>query len=204
VLPAFLEAHPDIEIEIGVSTSNVDLTRREADLALRASNQPPEHLYGREVGELRYAVFAHRRFFKGSKTPALEDLPLVGFDESLRHLDIARWLQTRLPGARARLRSDSLIAMMQAAVAGIGAAALPLFAADHHSELRRLTEVLERPRVRLWVLNHAEMRENARVSALSRHLALELPATLAVLQRLDGPAITAVRRRRSRDPESSS
>jgi len=82
VLPTFLEAHPDIEIEIGVSTSNVDLTRREADLALRASNQPPEHLYGREVGELRYAVFAHRRFFKGSKVPALEDLPLVGFDES--------------------------------------------------------------------------------------------------------------------------
>jgi DNA-binding transcriptional LysR family regulator len=204
VLPAFLEAHPDIEIEIGVSTSNVDLTRREADLALRASNQPPEHLYGREVGELRYAVFAHRRFFKGSKTPALEDLPLVGFDESLRHLDIARWLQTRLPGARARLRSDSVIAMMQAAVAGIGAAALPLFAADHHSDLRRLTEVLERPRVRLWVLNHAEMRENARVRALSRHLALELPATLALLQRLDGPAITAVRRRRSRDPDSSS
>jgi len=38
------------------------------------------------------------------------------------------------------------------------------------------------------------VRENARVRALSRHLALELPATLALLQRLDGPAITAVRR----------
>jgi DNA-binding transcriptional LysR family regulator len=112
-------------------TSNVDLAWREADLALRASNQPPEHLYGREVGELRYAVFAHRRFFKGSKTPALEDLPLVGFDESIRRLDIARWPQARLPGTRARLRSDSLIAMMQAAAAGIGVAALPLFAADH-------------------------------------------------------------------------
>jgi len=48
------------------------------------------------------------------------------------------------------------------------------------------------------------VRENARVRALSRHLALELPATLALLQRLDGPAITAVRRWRSLDPESSS
>jgi hypothetical protein len=45
------------------------------------------------------------------------------------------------------------------------------------------------------------VRENARVRALSRHLALELPATLALLQRLDGPAITAVSRRWSRDPE---
>jgi len=46
---------------------------------------------------------------------------------------------------------------------------------------------LERPRVRLWVLNHAEMRENARVRALSRHLALELPATLALLQAAGRP-----------------
>jgi len=35
----------------------------------------PNTYTAREVGELRYAVFAHRRFFKGSKVPALEDLP---------------------------------------------------------------------------------------------------------------------------------
>lgn len=204
VLPAFLEAHPDIEIEVDVSTSNVDLTRREADLALRATNQPPEHLYGREVGELRYAVFAHSRFLKGKTAPALEDLPWVGFDESIRRLEIARWLQTRLPGLRARLRSDSLAAMMHAAASGIGAAVLPLFAADHHPDLRRLTEVLDRPRLRLWVLNHAEMRENARVRALSRHLALELPTTLALLQRVDAPVGARARGPRSRDPGSSS
>ena len=195
VLPSFLEAHPDIEIEIDVSNRNVDLTRREADLALRSTNQPPEHLYGREVGELRYAVFAHRRYFRGGKAPALEDLPWIGFDESLRRLEIARWLRTRLPELRTRLRADSLIAMMQAAANGLGAAVLPLFAADFQPGLCRLTEVLDQPRLRLWVLNHAEVRENARVRALSRHLALELPGTLATLQQLEAPARSAVRRR---------
>lgn len=185
VLPSFLEAHPDIEIEIDVSNRNVDLTRREADLAVRSTNHPPEHLYGREAGELRYAVFAHRRFFKGGKTPALEDLPWVGFDESLRRLEIARWLETRLPGLRTRLRADSLIAVMQAAAAGLGAAVLPLFAADFQPGLRRLTAVLDKPRLRLWVLNHADVRENARVRTLSRHLALELPEALAALQRVE-------------------
>ncbi len=184
VLPGFLERHPEIEIEVDVSTANVDLTRREADLALRATNQPPEHLYGREVGEIRYAAFAHRRYFKRGAAPALEDIPWLGFDESLRRLEIARWLQTRLPGLRTRLRYDSLLVMMHTAGAGLGAAVMPLFAADQHPDLRRLTPVLDQPRMRLWVLNHADVRENARVRALSRHLAQELPGTLAALQKL--------------------
>lgn len=191
VLPAFLAAQPQIEVEITVSNTTVDLTRREADLALRATNQPPEHLYGREVGTLRYAVYAHRRFFRNGRAPALEELPWVGFDESIRRFDIAHWLEARLPGKAARLRSDSLQAMMRAAAAGIGAAVLPLFAAQREPGLRRVGGVLDQPRVRLWVLNHAEVRENARVRALSRHLAQELPAVLAALQQVDGPGRAA-------------
>ena len=170
-LPGFLEAHPQIEVEVDVSNRTVDLTRREADLALRATNQPPEHLYGREVGKLRFAVFAHQRYFRAGRPPALEELPWIGFDDSIRRIDIARWMEQRLPGLRTRLRFDSLIAVMQAAAAGLGAAILPLFAADWQPGLRRVTGVLDEPQVSLWVLNHAEVRENARVRALSRHLA---------------------------------
>jgi len=182
VLPAFLEAHPEIEIEIDVSNRNVDLTRREADLALRIADPPAEHLYGRKVGELRYAVFAHRRFFRGGKAPKLEELAWIGFDESLRRLAIARWLDARLPRMRPRLRADSIIAIMHAAAAGMGAAVLPLFAADANRSLCRVTSVLEELRVPLWVLNHPDVRENARVRALSRHLATTMPMTLKKLQ----------------------
>jgi DNA-binding transcriptional LysR family regulator len=183
-LPGFLDEHPQIEVEVDVSNRAVDLTRREADVVLRGTNQPPEHLYGREVGKLRYAVFAHRRFFRSGQAPALEGLPWIGFDDSIRRLDIARWLAERLPEARIRLRSDSLIAILQAAAAGLGAAILPLFAADWQPGLRRIGGVLDQPRVGLWVLNHAEVRENARVRALSRHLAQTLPGLLAQLQKL--------------------
>ncbi|RDJ97317.1 LysR family transcriptional regulator [Paraburkholderia lacunae] len=182
VLPTFLDENPEIEIEIDVANQNVNLTHREADLALRIADQPAEHLYGRKVGELRYAIFAHRRYFRRGTAPQLEELPWIGFDESLRRLTIARWLDARLPGMRPRLRADSTIAIMHAAAAGIGAAILPLLAADANPSLRRVTGVLEELAVPLWVLNHADVRENARVRALSRHLATTLPATLERLQ----------------------
>src|SRR5690606_21916978 len=60
LLQHFLSAHAGIEIEADVSNRAVDLTRREADLALRATARPPDSMVGRQVGELRYAVYAAR------------------------------------------------------------------------------------------------------------------------------------------------
>ena len=52
VLKQFLEAHPGVEVETHIASRMVDLTRREADLALRATVSPPEHLPGRSaIGE---------------------------------------------------------------------------------------------------------------------------------------------------------
>jgi DNA-binding transcriptional LysR family regulator len=133
-------------------------------------------------GELRYAVLAHRGFFHGGKVPKLEELSWIGFDESLRRVATARWLDARLPGMRPRLRAESIIAIMHAAAAGMGAAVIPLFAADANRSLRRVTNVLEELRVPLWILNHANVRENARVRALSLHLATTIPMTLKKLQ----------------------
>lgn len=93
VLNDFLAVHPEIEVEIDVSSRAVDLTRREADLALRASNAPAEDLIGRQVGELRYAVYGQRGQQRVSSLAALADLPWLGFDQSLAYLEIARWRQ---------------------------------------------------------------------------------------------------------------
>ena len=72
--------------------------------------------------------------------------------------------------------------MLQAAVEGLGIGVLPLFAADRQQGLSRLSPVLDQPRMKLWVLNHRETRENARVAALSRHLARHVPQVLRELQ----------------------
>jgi DNA-binding transcriptional LysR family regulator len=73
--------------------------------------------------------------------------------------------------------------MLQGAAEGLGIAILPLFAADRHESLSRLTPVLDQPRMKLWVLSHGDTRDNARVRALAQHLGRHIPRVLAARQR---------------------
>jgi DNA-binding transcriptional LysR family regulator len=186
VLAEFLTTHPQIDIEIDVSSSAVDLGRREADLALRSTTAPPEYLLGREVGELRYAVYGSRELMNGAGTATLTELPWLGFEDNLADLAVARWQRAQTPDKPARVRFGSLAPMLQAAAEGLGIAVLPLFAAERHESLVRLGPVLDQPRMKLWVLSQREVRDNARVRALHRFLAKRIPRALAMRQKIDG------------------
>jgi DNA-binding transcriptional LysR family regulator len=176
LLRPFLAEHPGIEIECDVSNRNVDLTRREADLALRATPQPPDMLVGRRIGSMRYAVYASKQLIgRRSSAPVLSELPWVGFDERIAHFQIAQWFRHALPDVRPRLRLDSMSALMKAAAAGIGAVLLPTFAAAQEPALVRVTEQIDGPEMGLWLLNHPDVRGNARVRALATHLAQAVP-----------------------------
>jgi DNA-binding transcriptional LysR family regulator len=179
LLRRFLEAHPGIEIEADVSNRNVDLTRREADLALRATTQPPETLVGRRVATMRYAVFASKAVVGRKRgAPVLQDLPWVGFDERISHFQIARWFSDALPQVRPRLRMDSMPALLKAAAAGVGAVLLPTFAAAQEPALLRVTPPIDGPEMGLWLLSHPDVRGNARVRALAGFLAQAIPQEL--------------------------
>jgi len=176
LLKRFLTEHPGIEIECDVANRNVDLTRREADMALRATTQPPELLVGRRVAVMRYAVYASKEVLGRRRgTPVLAELPWVGFDERIAHFQIAQWFRQALPEVRPRLRLDSMSALMRAAAAGIGAVLLPTFAGAQEPMLLRVTPLVEGPEMGLWLLNHPDVRGNARVRALSTFLAQAVP-----------------------------
>jgi DNA-binding transcriptional LysR family regulator len=204
LLRRFLIEHPGIEIECDVSNRNVDLTRREADMALRATLQPPETLVGRRIAVMRYAVFASKAVLGRRRgAPVLAELPWVGFDERISHFRIAKWFAEALPQVRPQVRLDSMSALMKAAAAGIGAALLPTFAASQEAALVRVTTPIEGPEMGLWLLNHPDVRGNARVRALTAYLAQAAPAELERLAESGATCMTfaacplAGRRRRA-------
>ncbi|MGN6152677.1 MAG: LysR family transcriptional regulator [Lysobacteraceae bacterium] len=179
LLEAFLETHPEIEVEVDISNRHVDLARREADLALRATRVPPDTLVAHRIGEVASALYGTPALLhRFGAPPPLEAVPWVGFGEGMADVLQARWLRERMPQVRPRLRMDSFVAILQTAALGAGVAALPVFAASQEPRLVRISEVIEAPRMPVWLLTHPDVRGNARVRALQRHIADQTPALL--------------------------
>jgi DNA-binding transcriptional LysR family regulator len=187
LMPALLAAihrtHPDIELEVTVTNATVDLSRREADVALRATAELPDHLVGHLAARVEYALFAPPTLLpRGARTPlAIEALPLLGFDERLQNLPNARWVAEHSAHAPPKLRFDSILAMLRAAAAGLGVACVPIFAGALEPGVVQISPPLPRRSMPLWVAYHPELRGNARVRAVVEGLRTEGPKVLARL-----------------------
>jgi len=179
VICEFMGANPEIRLEIDVSNRPVDLTRREADLALRGCEVPPEHLIGQCIARIQYAIYIGRN--KHRMPRSLEELPWLGFDDALAQIPQARWWRGAFPNVVPRLWFNSLTAMQEAASAGLGAAVLPCFSAATDPNLVRVTEVLPSPEAGVWLLRHPDVRGNARVRAFADHIARRMPSHVQAL-----------------------
>jgi DNA-binding transcriptional LysR family regulator len=163
---------PRISVEIVVGNEFLPLTRREADIALRASDKPPETLLGRMVGRVAVAPYGLRKQFRasgGDLVPA--DETWVGYDESLGHLKSARWLSQEVPQERVVYRANSLLAILGAARAGVALALLPCFLGDADPRLIRLQDPLADLETPLWVLIHRDLRDVPRIRTVADALA---------------------------------
>lgn len=89
---------------------------------------------------------------------------------------IARWMAKELKGVAPRLRTDTLTALCDATRAGLGVAALPCYLGDSHPDLRRVRAPIPEMSSELWVLTHADLRDTARVRAMTDWLVNALGA----------------------------
>lgn len=160
-IAALRVSHPQILVEVSVGDSDYDLTRREADLALRATTQPPEHLIGQRLGELPWWVCSLRRKRSGlPQDPAgLSESSLIGADRALMRLGVFQWLESNYK-EQIVARANDLSTMAALARAGVGLALLP-HDQDEHG-LRRLFQV---PGIasELWLLTHPDLRPVRRI-----------------------------------------
>lgn len=178
VLDELMARHPALRFDIDTGYGFANLARRDADMALRATRRPPEHLIGRQLGVVRAAVFGHRRLAgRVSKLQDLADLPWAVADESLPDHPATLWRLEHLPKVAPRLQLHSTVATMHAIVAGVAIGVLPQFLVDAHPDVVALTDPLPECERELWLLTHPESRH-------LRHIAV-VAASLAERLRLD-------------------
>jgi len=186
ILERFQEQHPAVGLQLVVNNSFLNLTQREADIAVRPSNAPPANLVGRKAGLLATAFYASRAYLRRAEQQGIArgDWPAhrwVAPDESLSHLAAAQWLTAHVPPQQVAVRADSLLTMVDAARHGMGVAPLLTMLAGRERELEQLAEPNPRFHTELWVLSHRDLRNVARIKALSRFLYDELRASEFVL-----------------------
>lgn len=166
------DRHPQLRFELHAGNQPVSLTRRDADIAVRATRKPPEHLVGRHLGPIRVALFAPRK----SRVRSLDDaiagiLPWIAPDDALPDHPSVIWRRKHFPKIVPVYQVDSILSAAEGVSLGLGVALLPLFLAKARSDLRQASPEITDCKTELWLLAHPESRHLRRISTVLQHLA---------------------------------
>lgn len=167
--------HPEMQLRLRIENRALDLTRREADVALRIGRPSERTLVGKRVGTVRYGLFASAAYLREHQSPRsvteLEAHHFCSLDQSLEHVPNARWQTSMMRGARVVFRSNSMLALLQAVRSGGGIAALPTMLAEADGELVRVLPSLDAVERSLWLVFHRDLRKSRPVRALLGEIA---------------------------------
>lgn len=167
-LATFKQVHPGITLDVTTSNAFADLSKRDADVAVRPVIDPPDFLIGRRISSVAFAVYAATKDTDASKQRWL------GTDDTLAGTSVARWMRTEMPTVRPDIRADSLVSLAQLCAAGAGLAALPCYLGDSDARLVRVRSPVAEMATALWVLTHPDLARTARVRLLMDHLSVAL------------------------------
>jgi DNA-binding transcriptional LysR family regulator len=162
-LGRFVEAHPAISLDFIGSYESLSLTRGEADVAVRVTDAPPEHLVGRRLGRFAVAIYATNEYLR-EHDPLSQPEACNWIDWSLaRSISETVRLET-FPDVPSRTRSPHAPLQMAAIEAGVGIGALPCAMGDANPLLQRLSDPVVAQEI--WLLTHPDLRNAARVRAV--------------------------------------
>jgi DNA-binding transcriptional LysR family regulator len=169
-LATLRQVHPGLVLELVIDNRVLNLTRREADVALRPVRPKEGDLWGRKLADVAWTVYGSNDYVRAGGTLAspqnLERHPLIGWEESIGGINAAEWLDATAPASAFVFRTNSLVTQLSAAKAGIGLAVLPCFVGDPDPELSRaLPKPIPALARELWLVTHTDLQRTARVRA---------------------------------------
>jgi DNA-binding transcriptional LysR family regulator len=168
-LTEFAERYPDIELEVMIGYEALDLSRREADVAVRFVKNPPDHLIGRRLGTVSNAAYATQAYLDHHELTDPASACWIGFGSPE---PFPKWVkQSDYPHIPAKGVFDSMLLQLEAARCGMGIANVPCFLGDRDPDLIRLPPGEPRPGYDLWLLRHRDTRSTARLRIFSEFIA---------------------------------
>lgn len=171
-LKALHSKHPLLAYELHTGNELASLTRRDADIAVRATKRPPQHLVGKHVGPIRMALYAAKKgAVKRFADVEAGKAPWIAPDDALPEHPSVVWRKRRFPKSAPAYRVNSVLTVMELVALGLGVGMLPVFLARGRPDLLQLTGIVDECQTELWLLTHPESRHLRRVATVYSHLA---------------------------------
>lgn len=166
-LECFCKKYPGISVELNVSNEDLDISRRETDIAVRSTATPPPHLIGKKIFSLSWAFYASKKYLRARGTPSsmqeLSGHDLIGPDGRVSRLKAFQVLNKNLEPNYC-IRGNDLMAIASLATAGNGIALLP--DDQVYTKMKRLFTMEPLVTSDIWILTHQELRATERVRLL--------------------------------------
>jgi DNA-binding transcriptional LysR family regulator len=169
----FMDLYPEIQVSLVVNDTELDLSMREADVAIRMSPPRQPDLVQRHLTTLRYHIYASSEYLKRFGTPQKpEDLDkhrvvLYGEDSlpPTRTINFL-WEAGVRPGHERRpiFMVNNVYGILRAVESGLGIAALPDFMAQEAVDLIRILPELAGPEVEAYFVYPEELRSSKRIA----------------------------------------
>jgi DNA-binding transcriptional LysR family regulator len=167
--------YPDIQLELLVTHHELNMTNRQADIAIRVTQSPPEFLIGHEVRRIQWGVYASQdyvlKYGEFTESKGFDNHRFIGATGALASHPSFVWLEHK-HSSKVGPRTDDLVAMSSLALKGNWLAILP---DDLMREgLVRQCTFSPVKENQLWILTHPDLRKVQRVKVVMRYLSKAL------------------------------
>ncbi|MBV1695153.1 MAG: LysR family transcriptional regulator [Hyphomicrobiales bacterium] len=168
----FLELYPDIRVELILSDDQLDISMREADVAIWTSEPQQADLIRRPLFNMQIHAYASTQYVKKNGAPqSLDQLDhhrIVSYSGVPQpHLSAIRWLEIAgREGLEPRTPSfvaNSVIAMKYAIRSGVGVGLIPDYLTEEESELVPVLRDAELPNMQIFFVYPEELKTAKKV-----------------------------------------
>lgn len=180
-LGEFADIYPDIRLQMIVDDRRLDLTRGEADVALRAGSKPVDGaLVVKKLSVVTWSLYCSKGYAARRGCPdsveALDAHMIVGGEGTLANLPGMQWLAEKAPRATVVAHSNSMSNLLATVKAGLGVTTLPCIVGDPEPDLVRCLGDLPELDSEMYLVTRAEMKDLPRVRAFTDFLTARVAA----------------------------
>ncbi len=168
LLDEFSRLYPGIIITLLMTEHVLDLSKGEAEIAIRGGSTKAEGLIGKKIAEVPWAIYASKSYVERHGHATLEDLDrhsIIEFTGELAGMAAARWLPARAPNAQVVGQASNVPSVLLAVKSGVGIAPLPVPLAELDSDFVQVFGTSSELRYPIFLLVHEDLRRIPRVAA---------------------------------------